>query len=442
MPRAVLFGPTEYGGIGLPDLYCDQGYLQLRLLIGHLNLQNDLSRLIPILISNVQLFLGSATPFFALPASDYLPWAPANWITSIWSFTSALKICPEIFQHWCPPLPRANDHPIMDLALSYQLAIPIIQSINRCRIHLKVFFLSDVVSSDRLTILPKVLNGLPPIDRESQLEWMTQLSPCHKDWNHWSTFFQYFTRNGKLRNPLGRWVNPTHQSWQWFCDPASNNIHHVDPITNSCRLYSPARTGYNTRNRGMTYSVSQAGIRPDTILLPVTRILLGPTASFTCAKSSSALVIHKHLQKPSQFHPPGSLLLVKYSTTPPPFIDSFLERLSQYHTNAIEFPMLFFPRTLWSALTDPKELMADVLSTSNGETLWLGCGPTDGHPQLTSAFSSELSGILAVLYIIHRICQYYHITKGSPKVFCDNKAALHHVCHNCQQSVSLSSFRL
>jgi hypothetical protein len=34
----------------------------------------------------------------------------------------------------------------------------------------------------------------------------------------------------------------------------------------------------------------------------------------------------------------------------------------------------------------------------------------EGHPDLLSSYRSKLGGILASLYIIHRICQYYRTT--------------------------------
>jgi hypothetical protein len=42
--RAVLFGSQKYGGLGLPELYTDQIYGQLKLLIGHLKLQDEAGR--------------------------------------------------------------------------------------------------------------------------------------------------------------------------------------------------------------------------------------------------------------------------------------------------------------------------------------------------------------------------------------------------------------
>jgi len=36
----------------------------------------------------------------------------------------------------------------------------------------------------------------------------------------------------------------------------------------------------------------------------------------------------------------------------------------------------------------------------------------------------ELSGIVAALYLIYRVCQYYQITDGAMTLYCDNKGAL------------------
>lgn len=241
----------------------------------------------------------------------------------------------------------------MDLAVSHRLSMPIIKSIKRCRIYLQVLFLLDMVSSDGQTILPEVLDGIPPIDRDSKLEWMTQLSPCHKDWNHWSVFLQYFTRNGKLRNPLGWWTNPTYQLWQWFRDPDSH-VYHICHINNSCSLYLPARLGYNTQNRGWTYSQCQECEKPEVPLVPITRLMIGTYTLFHCARSSSPLV-----------------------TEPPEAVQTLIHHaiLSR-----------FFLACSDGSHDSGKEAHGWVLSTSTGETLWQGSGPTDGHPKLTSAF--------------------------------------------------------
>jgi len=51
-------------------------------------------------------------------------------------------------------------------------------------------------------------------------------------------------------------------------------------------------------------------------------------------------------------------------------------------------------------------------------------GPVDGHPFMVTSYRAELSGIIAVLYIIHCICQFYHLNSGTLILYCDNKGAL------------------
>ncbi len=48
----------------------------------------------------------------------------------------------------------------------------------------------------------------------------------------------------------------------------------------------------------------------------------------------------------------------------------------------------------------------------------------DGHPDSLSSYRAELGGIVATLYIIQRICEYYNITTGKATLYCDNKGAI------------------
>ncbi len=52
-PHVVLYGEPCYGGLNLPDLYTDQGYGQIRLLLGHLRLRDDTGNIILIAISHL-----------------------------------------------------------------------------------------------------------------------------------------------------------------------------------------------------------------------------------------------------------------------------------------------------------------------------------------------------------------------------------------------------
>lgn len=73
-PHAIVFGEHKNGGICLPDLYTDQGFGQLKLLVGHLKLGDETDNLILIAISHLQIHVGSGTPFFALPYLHFAKW--------------------------------------------------------------------------------------------------------------------------------------------------------------------------------------------------------------------------------------------------------------------------------------------------------------------------------------------------------------------------------
>jgi len=57
------------------------------------------------------------------------------------------------------------------------------------------------------------------------------------------------------------------------------------------------------------------------------------------------------------------------------------------------------------------------------QTIATASGPVDGNPSLVTSYRAELSGIVAVLYTIYRICEYYQVTSGTMTLYCDNKGA-------------------
>jgi hypothetical protein len=82
--HALVFGDYKYGGIGLPAMYADQGFQQLKYLLGHLQLQDDVGKLILIHLSKYQLTLGINQPFLLAPFSHYAKFVDNYWLSSMW----------------------------------------------------------------------------------------------------------------------------------------------------------------------------------------------------------------------------------------------------------------------------------------------------------------------------------------------------------------------
>jgi len=223
-PHAVLFGDNTYGGLSLPDLYTDQGFQQLRLLIGHLNLQDDIGKLILIAISWLQLITGSTTPFFSLPYKPFKKWIGKGWLQLIWQYTSKTNLTMEVKQHWTPTLYRNGDSPMMATAQQRGYSHHFFQQINKFCIYLQVIVIPDITSADGKTILPEAIRGHRP-HRRSSLVWPNQSRPCQKSWLIWSKFLRHLHREGKLHNPLGQWLHQPHQKWEWFTTVSRSEVY-------------------------------------------------------------------------------------------------------------------------------------------------------------------------------------------------------------------------
>ena len=77
-----------------------------------------------------------------------------------------------------------------------------------------------------------------------------------------------------------------------------------------------------------------------------------------------------------------------------------------------------------------------VMANGGKKLLLQGAGPVDGHPKLTSSYRSELGGLLAVLYTIYRVCQYYQVTSRKVTYHCDNKGVLNNVFSQTPPGIS------
>jgi len=46
-------------------------------------------------------------------------------------------------------------------------------------------------------------------------------------------------------------------------------------------------------------------------------------------------------------------------------------------------------------------------STLLKQTIATAAGPVDGHPKMITSYRAELSGIVATLYLVYRVCLFY-----------------------------------
>jgi hypothetical protein len=89
MPRALVFAPTTIGGIGLLDLYTEQGCCKIIILISHIRARTPLCQTILIALEIFQTVAGITTP--ALETTHDIPYIDAPWISTIRSFLQQIN---------------------------------------------------------------------------------------------------------------------------------------------------------------------------------------------------------------------------------------------------------------------------------------------------------------------------------------------------------------
>ena len=85
-----------------------------------------------------------------------------------------------------PACRRENDIPLMDIVVkSKYLDKSNLTWFNKCRMYLKVFFLSDIVTSDGQRLREDILSATPNANSHLNLGWPVWGKPPTSAWSIW-----------------------------------------------------------------------------------------------------------------------------------------------------------------------------------------------------------------------------------------------------------------
>jgi hypothetical protein len=122
-----------------------QGFAQLQYLVRSLHTQDTTGDLYHMLLEYTQLECGTDTPILEANFTTYEPTIlTKNWITECWRYLSLCKSTVAITGLWAPPMSRQGDTALMDEFLKQDMTDAQMKDVNRCRIYLQVFHISDI----------------------------------------------------------------------------------------------------------------------------------------------------------------------------------------------------------------------------------------------------------------------------------------------------------
>ena len=381
--RSIVFGAEKYGGLALPNLYITQGVDKLKLFLGHLRIQDRTSQLIYIDMSYIQLLTGSGTLFLNQDATSFL-WVESGWLQSVWFFTSRYSLQFLYPSSWIPSKPRCHDVFLMDAFRAYSPSVATMRILNRCRLYLQVITLSDIATADGKNILAEAKQGVPLRDRISTLLWPAQGHPSKADWAVWKRYLQYLEDKGRIIQPLGDWLSPTHQRWQYYIDVESGGVY--DTFSEEPVCFKPVCRGRSLRS-GQWYDT---------------------THSQLCDAFPQDLLPVSIVSRPST---DGSLFQVLLSPTLIPPLQSVAPspKGSQYYAHLLPAG----PEVPYQSLLTGDHLHVCISSKNDKDALtttssWMFQSDvvhyTGGHTfrEQCTNYRASLRGILTVLYIIYQ----------------------------------------
>lgn len=167
-------------------------------------------------------------------------------------------------------IPREGDMFLVNLFYQEGVRGTRLRRLNRCRIHLKTLFLSDLVSANGKSFLApdETRFGVFP-QRHSSFVFPRE-EPTPEDWSTWYGFWRSFTGAGwALTRSLGRWYRAPHNRWDWVIEDGTNTIWN---LTDTTAGYRPILSHVSTRSNRLygkggplECPTDEASLRPVTV---------------------------------------------------------------------------------------------------------------------------------------------------------------------------------
>lgn len=247
-----------FGGIGMIDLSVEQFICRINMFTQHYGTPSSLGHKLSASVHWLQLQLGCLRSPFLQPYSTWAHIATPCWVKCFWE--TLFKYDVDLRVTYAElPLQREGDTSIMSFLLPHMHTPSDIASVNRCRCHLNMIFLSDMVTLDGRSVQTDMIWGSKPVLR-SKLRFPPEF-PTQRDWSVWARVWAAgIGFDSSLPRPLGRWLRPPHFIWPWKYNATLRELYILGPQGYSVyRSHSSSRL---TRHSQLLHRTSEVVDNP------------------------------------------------------------------------------------------------------------------------------------------------------------------------------------
>jgi hypothetical protein len=214
-PRDLIFAPTKYLGLGLKHIHTVQEITRLTDILYHVMQDSLLGSLYKTSLSGLILEIGLDSPLHSISYQRFEHVVTPSLINSTWEFLHHSQI--ELKHDLPMQKQRLGDRALMSILVSLEPTKDQLARLNRCRLFLKAFWLSDIVDGSGVFLRDEAWTG-QPLNMHRESSWPRQGKPGPTDWALWREFLSkgILGRGGRLKYSMGLWHAESDNPW-YYC---------------------------------------------------------------------------------------------------------------------------------------------------------------------------------------------------------------------------------
>ena len=216
--RVMASAPFMYGGLNIRHFYDIQGQQKIKFFTMHLKRQDTTGDLMLIALQNMQLSIGTSSCFLHQSYDTYAHLLSNSWMKQLLEYIDSRQVTIDLTRLITFMCQRLQDKAIMQVLTQHFTKSELVL-INRARIHLQLYFLSDMTSFDGRSVLPNIVDAINY--RTSSWKRPTQTMPlnAHTLWKKSCTCIQSHLRTHRL----GKWIRHN-QQFRWWSNISQTSI--------------------------------------------------------------------------------------------------------------------------------------------------------------------------------------------------------------------------
>ena len=427
LDEALVYGPEDYLGMGLPNLYYEAGIQKVLHVLQHAHSDTLSGKILRANLQGMQTVVGTEQFFLNVRFHPFQVATEKSWMQSLWRFVSETNITFDY--HWPSRNKRVGDGYLTDLFLSWGYTGSKMKSLQKCRIYLQATTVADIADVSGTEIYQAIRNHQRRLDIPSTEGWPHQPRPPGSDWRIWDTAIKRLGKSQqfwwKLAQPLGDWYHDSH--WEWYFSPTEAALY--KRCTNGDQWLRYIHLGDPARPLAGSFVVStDKRVPPEDAQRAGTRYLsrgvrLEGYAPEVPASSQVSTDHHPggHLSA-SLFHglnPTESYMIKEYHIDRGD-MDSINEAIQKRRIRVVSDGS-YYPHSGRAAFQVRIE-------TTDHRNLVIITQHVPGSLDDNDSYQAESAGIWAAMIFINQVVQAYGSPQVSITIACDGKAAIHRAC--------------